>query len=252
MGNYKVVTITSGVAPAWYFLQNEFYQSLKGYDVLSLQPEFWGGLSTKPKVLYAAIKNGTIDTKYIIFTDSWDMVFAGSPDEVMSKYKEFECPLVISAEKNCFPEDTKAAYDALNSPTKYKYLNSGFIVGETEAILACLEAMDLPNLPDDHYDAEKRCNVHPNDQFEFQKIFLQQPVKIKLDCFQELSQTLHDADVNDFDFSKNRIRNIHTGSYPITFHFNGGSKDKLELRNPILQKLKLLNDAAHTNILPEG
>lgn len=239
MQEYSIVTISSHNPTQWYYLQGHFYQSLKGYEVFTFQPQVWGGLSTKPKVLYDVIKQKAVDSKYIIFCDSWDLIFAGSPDEVMAKYKEFECPIVISAEANCFPTDTKEQYDALNLPTKYKYLNSGFIVGETDAIVACLEAMDLPNLEDDHFDAEKGCNVHPNDQFEWQKIFLQQPVKMKLDTFQELSQTLHDAKVEDFDFSGARIRNVNTGSYPLTWHFNGASKDNMELRNAILPKLKL-------------
>ncbi len=239
MSDYKVVSISDRKPTAWYYLFEEFFRSLNDTPPMVLMPEYWGGLSTKPKVLYQAIMQKLIDTKYMIFCDCWDLVFATTPNEVLERYLTFNSPIVISSEKNCFPDDLKADFDKLDPPTIYKYLNSGFIVGETEAILACLEAMDLPNLEDDHYDPINQCNVHPNDQFEWMKIFVNQPVKIELDYYQALSQTLHDTSIDDFDLSKSRIRNVHTNSKPCAFHFNGGSKDNMQLRTPILEHLKL-------------
>ncbi len=237
--SYQVVIISNRWPNEWYYLHKEFFKSLKGFQALHIQPMQWGGLSTKPKVLYAAIKDGTIKTDHIIFTDCWDMVFAKTPDEVMSHYNSFEKPIVISCERNCFPADLKDDFDKVDTISPYKYLNSGFIVGETEAILTCLEAMDLPNLYDDHYDPIKQCNVHPNDQFEWQKIWAKQPVEIALDYNQLLSQTLHDETIDTFEFNEKGIFNKITETYPCAFHFNGGAKDNLQLRKPILTHLKL-------------
>lgn len=239
--NFRIVTVSNRRPTEWYYLQNSFYRSLEGYDVLTLQPYHWGGLMTKPRTLFAAIEQGMIKEDYIIFPDSWDLVFAAKPEEVIETYLTFGSDVVISAEKNCFPADLKDEYDKLAEPeTPYNYLNSGFIVGKTDAIFECLKAMDLPSIPDDYYDNEKGCAVHPNDQFEWQKIFLKQPVSIHLDRYQILSQTLHDADINDFDFSKERIRNKVTGSYPCSWHFNGGSKDSMPIREPILKHLNFI------------
>lgn len=237
--SYKVVTISSHRPDAWYYLYDQFFKSLAGHPSIVIQPQYWGGLSTKPKVLYRAIEQGAIDTKYIIFTDCWDLVFARTPDDVMDRYLAFDSPIVISCEKNCFPDDLKEDFEKFNPKTDYKYLNSGFIVGEVEAIFTCLEAMDLPNLQDDHYDAEKGCNYHPNDQFEWQKVFVRQAVPMKLDYFQALSQTLHDEKIENFEFDKHGIKNKTIGSYPCAFHFNGGAKDNLSLREPILKHLNL-------------
>lgn len=237
---YKVITISDRKPTAWYYLYDEYLRSLKDCPPMVITPQFWGGLGTKPKVLYQAIKDKVIDTSHIIFTDCWDLIFTCHPDEIMESYGFFNKPIIISSEANCFPDDLKDVFDKRDSPTKYKYLNSGFICGETEAILTCLEAMDLPNLPDDHYDPVKNCNVHPNDQFEWMKMAVKFPELIDLDYEQVLSQTLHGADIEDFDLSKNRIKNKITGSYPCTMHFNGGSKDDLKLREPILKHLNLL------------
>lgn len=236
---YDVINICNKVPDAWYYLFPEPYmKSLNGFRPKVFQPQRWGGLMTKPRVLYDLIKNKTIDTTHIIFTDAWDFLFCTHPDEIMEAYGWFNSPLVISSEANCFPDDLKEDFDNLKPTTKYKYLNSGFICGETEAILYCLEKMDLQNIPDDHFDGEK--NIHPNDQFEWMKIAIKYPELITLDYKQILSQTLHGATIDEFDFSKERIRNKNTGSYPCTLHFNGGSKDDMTTREPILKHLNLL------------
>lgn len=94
-------------------------------------------------------------------------------------------------------------------------------------------------MKDDYYNETIGRSIHSNDQYEWQKIFLQQPVHIELDEQQLLSQTLHDVSVDELDFSKERIRNKVTGSYPCAFHFNGGSKDDNKLRGGILPKLNI-------------
>jgi hypothetical protein len=239
---FKVVTISNRRPAEWYYLYDAFYKSLGkrgAYLIDYSQDDPWKGLATKPKWLCRAIKEGRIPEELMIFCDSWDLVFGASPNEIIDKYKDFKSDIVISAERNCFPLDYKKAYDDLDIPTPYSYLNSGFIVGKTQSILTCLEAMDLSNVKDDHWDAENNRNYHSNDQTIWQSIFLQQPVKIALDYNQMLSQTLHDAKVEDFDFSGERIKNNITDSFPSTFHFNGGAKDNLSLRQPILKHLGL-------------
>lgn len=242
MSEYTIVTVSNRTPHEWYYLQREFYQSLQGHDVLTINnsaKEYWNGLATKPKWLYRAIKEGEITTKYMQFVDSWDLVYGASPDEVMQCYHTFDSPIVISAESNCFPDTYKKEFDDLDFPAPYSYVNSGVIVGETEAILSCLEAMDLPNVKDD-YRMENGQNYHSNDQTMWQEIFLKQPVKIALDFNQAISQSLHNEKPENFLFTKERIMNKITGCHPRIWHFNGGSKDNLALREPILKHLKLI------------
>lgn len=246
MNNYTVATVTTGEPTAWYYLHKEFEKSLHGYPVLKINyqhDQIWNGFSMKPKWLYRAIKEGLINTEYLIFTDSWDVVFAASPDEIMKRFFSFEgADIVINAERNMFPADYAEGFAKLEAPTEWRYLNSGFIVGKTEAILKCLEAMDLPNVKGDHWDEVRQCMENPDDQRMWQRIFLQQPegVNIQLDYDCQISQTMHEADMSIFDFSEERIRNIKTNSYPCVFHLNGSAKDKMHIRQPILQKLNLL------------
>lgn len=242
MSDFHIVTVSSRHPHEWYYLQKEFYRSLDGHNVLTInnsKEHFWNGLATKPKWLYKAIKDGLIKSKYMQFVDSWDLVYGATPREVMLCYHTFNSPIVISAESNCFPDTYRKEFDELNNPLPYRYVNSGVIVGETEAILTCLEEMDLQNVRDD-YRMENGQNYHSNDQTMWQEIYLKQPVKIALDYNQSITQTLHNATIEDFDFSKERIMNKITSCHPRIWHFNGGSKDNLALRSPILEHLKLI------------
>ncbi len=243
MSDYSIITVCSHVPVQNYFCFQEFFKSLRGKRVLGLgtRPQEYGGLGSKPRLLYDAIKSGNVPEKHIIFCDCFDVVFAASPDELFDAYLGFGVPLVISAEKNCFPTDLKDKYDALENSnlTSYKYLNSGMVVGETEAMLAVLESMDAKNIPNDYWDEEKKIQVNPNDQFYYQQEFLKQPVDIVLDRYQILCNTLHSVKIDELDFNEQGIKNIETNTYPCSFHLNGNAKTE-GLREPILKHLNLI------------
>lgn len=238
---YEIITVSSHVPTAPYYCYWEFFKSINRYlkDVTVIgNDKPFKGLGSKPKFLLEHLRSRSVKTSHIIFTDSWDLVFAGSPDDIMETFKSFDAPFVCSAEKNCFPGDLKEQFDILNAPTSYKYLNSGFIVAETAALECILESMELETVPDDYQDAATSQMVHINDQFLFQETFVSQPVKMVLDYEQKLSQTLCNVKIEELDFRHQRIKNIETGKYPLTFHFNGPAKTQ-GLREPILYKLGL-------------
>lgn len=237
--NYTIVSICNRMPTQSYYCFNEWAKSIKNYKhlVISGIDTNYQGLCDKAKFVYRAIKQRLVNTEFIIFCDCWDLVFTATPEEIIEKFLEFNCDLVVSAEKNCFPNDLKEEYDNLPFTSSYKYLNSGMIVGYTSKLLETLEAMKVEEIPDDYWDGEK--NVHFNDQYEYQKIFLQQPVNIKLDYQQVLSRTLHDAKLIELDFSEQRIRNIETNTYPCTMHMNGNGKTENGIREAILNHLKL-------------
>lgn len=240
MKEFQIVTISNRVPTEDYYCLSQWYKSVEGYEplVIGSAGTPYTGLCDKAKFVYRAIKGGHIRAKYILFSDSWDLVYAAKPEEVIDRYLEFNADLVISSEKTCFPEDLKANYDKLPFTSSYKYLNSGMIVGRTDSLYTTLEAMEVEDIPDDYFDEVKRCNVHFNDQFEYQKIFLKQPVNIKLDYNQTIANSLHAVGIDELDFSEARIKNIETTSKPCVFHLNGGAKTG-GLREPILNHLGL-------------
>jgi len=239
--SFQVVTVCNKVPREPYYCLREWFASLGELQplVLGNQPGQYGGLGSKPRLLYGAIKDGSIKSTHVIFCDCFDLVFATSPMELFQTFLQFKKPFVISAEKNCFPPDTKDEYDKFDSGgSPYKYLNSGMIVAEVDALLTVLEAIDAPNIPNDYYSEEKNCMINPNDQEYYQNIFLKQPVEMVLDYDQILCNTLHSATMDDLDFSGERIRNNETESFPCSFHANGGAKSS-GILPPILNHLKL-------------
>jgi hypothetical protein len=239
--DFKIVTVCNRFPTEPYYCLTEFIKSIGKHEalVLGTQPGEYKGLGDKPKLLYKAIKEGLIKEKYIIFCDCWDLVFAVDPSEFFESYlRGGDEDIFISAEKNCFPTDLKFEYDNLNSyGSPYKYLNSGMIIGKTDAILTMLDTMDLSNVLDD-YRKEDGKMEHINDQFLYQQIFLKQPVKMVLDYGQVQCNTLHGVTLDELEFDDYGICNKTCGCYPMSFHFNGSAKTD-GLREVILKHLNL-------------
>lgn len=237
--DYTIFSVCDRVPTEPYYCFEQFQKSTEGMNKLMVASVGtpYTGLCDKPKFMYRAIKSGHIKTKYIIACDCWDLVFCAHPEEIIERFESMDCDLVISAERNCFPDDLKTEYDKLDAKSSFKYLNSGMIVGYTDKMLELLEEMKVEEIPNDYFDGEK--NVHFNDQFEYQKAFLRQTVRMKLDYRCELSMPLHQVKIEDLAFAGSRIRNVETYAYPCTMHMNGSSKTD-GLREPILNHLNLL------------
>lgn len=251
MSDVRIVTIANHWPPQEYYCYNSLFKSVGSNEILILgtgEMEYTG-LSDKPRILYNAIKSGKIPEKYIVFIDAFDVVLVDSLESIINKFKSMDCQILIGAEKNCFPNNFQKEYDKLPHTSSFKYLNSGVIIGETEAILEVLEAMDAPNLPRDYHDPIKGYNHHFNDQAYYMDLFLRQPVKMKLDYNCEIAQNMQDVTIGDINLSfrldkdskplYNEIRNIETGSFPSIVHWNGGSKSAGTMQ-PILKHLNLL------------
>jgi len=249
----KIVTISNRIPTQDYYTYQYLQKSAGDNEILVLgqSPGEYTGLSDKPRILYHAIKDGLIKEKYICFVDAWDVVFADTLESIMEKYKSFNSPIVIGAEKNCFPGNFKKEYDRLLHTSSYKYLNSGVIIGETDAILEVLEAMDSPNLPRDYHNSQTGTNFHFNDQAMYMDIFLRQPVKMKLDYDCLIAQNMQDVTEDEIGFwggcSVNPekadmyafIKNKETKTNPSIIHWNGGSKTGWS-REKILNHLNLI------------
>ena len=249
---YRIVTIANHWPQQEYYCYNSLFKSVGDNEVLVLgQGEMeYTGLSDKPRILYNAIKNGKIPEKNIVFIDAFDVVFADTVESIMDKFNSFNSPIVIGAEKNCFPNNFQKEYDRLQHTSSFKYLNSGVIVGETEAILTVLEAMDAPNLPRDYHDPNKGYNHHFNDQAYYMDLYLRQPVKMILDYQCLIVQNMQDVSMDDISLFGgmgihppsepiSKIRNKETNTFPSIIHWNGASKTAGTMQ-PILKHLNLI------------
>lgn len=221
----SVVTVSSHQPTQPYYCLREFHESLRRIGVTPTvlgDPGSYKGLISKPKLLRQHLAAGQVTTKHMIFCDSWDLIFGRPMDYIMEQYLTFNSPIVFNAEKDLFPRaDLAACFPTVWTP--YRYLNSGFIIGETEAMLFMLEAMNLDAIPDDYQNPD-RSWTHTNDQGDFTELFTKQPVKMVLDHEAKIANTLSRASLDEFDFGGDKIRNRLTHQFPAVWHANGGGK----------------------------
>lgn len=229
-----------------YYRPDIFFKSLERFavkpTVLGLNEE-WGGLMTKPRRLRQWLREGKATAEALIVCDAFDIVFVAEPEEVAEAYHRGwpTQPIVFNAERGIFPRG-ELAHKFDDVPGPWKFLNSGFMIGTPDRILAMLEAMWLDDISDDkqakdelHGGAQRWIN--PNDQGWYQLMYAAQVVPIDLDHQCRMCQTLSACQLGEFDWATERITNIATGTHPLVIHANGSGKN--DILPFVIQKLGL-------------
>ena len=175
----------------------------------------WNGYFDKIKYTKEIIQTFD-DNDIICFIDAYDVLSLCSESEILNKFKEYNCDLLIGSELNCFPESYKNLYPNINSSTNYKYINSGGYIGYKHAIW---------NLMTFKSDSEiYRICQNCGDQTYFKEYYLSNiSDKIKLDTSQKIFQNMHWVSWNDFVIVNGRIINTILDEKPCFIHFNGGT-----------------------------
>jgi len=232
--NTQVVTISSRVpdpVKESYYHLDVFKKSASEHGI---EPHFlnegpWGGLISKPKHLLKYLEREGSKFGIICSLDAWDTLLVSSLDAIVAKFKGIDAPIVFNAERCCFPRtDLAEKHPVALSP--YRYLNSGFILGYTEAVIEMLREMNLGSIPDDHVMPDGK-KWEPNDQGYFMEWYINHQQKAALDSQAFICQTLHDAGPDEFEQMPgyaNRIMSRVTGNFPAVFHGNGNGKTWFE------------------------
>lgn len=233
MSDVTVVTVQQRTPTVneFYYFPEECMRSITRFGVQPIvlgKSSHWGGHGDKAKLLKAALDNNLVTTKYLIFTDSFDALFAVSPDEVLNTYLSMDtAPIIWGAEKYCFSDSSlaPALEQKWPSNTSYKYLNSGWAMGETEAFHEALTEMDpVKNIQDDYQKPDGSWH-HDNDQVWWQKQMLNGTVPIGLDTEARLVWNMAGVEESGVDLSEERVKCVETGTYPCVLHMNGGAKN---------------------------
>lgn len=151
----------------------------------------------------------SMDNRLIVVCDTFDLIPIASEDEILDKFKKLCKPdqVLFSSEVFCWPKDDLKVYYP-QTESKYKYLNSGCIMGYRDSIYKLIQNNNIKNNDD--------------DQLYFTMKFLT-GAKIVLDYKCELFQALNGVK-EDIIIHRNRIYNKYTDSYPVFIHGNGPSK----------------------------
>lgn len=226
----QVTTISSRRPHEPYYFLDSFERSCKRHSITPhfLQEGPWGGLGSKPKHLLRYLLREGSNFDIVCNVDSWDVIFLSSLEEIVRKYSLFDSPIVFNAERNCFPRADLAEQHP-DSISPYKYLNSGFLIGTTEAVIEMLREMKAESIPDDHRDSSGK-KIEPNDQTEFMLYYLANQTKATLDTHATIAQSLHGSDENEFTWDPHtqRLTSLVTGNQPAVLHGNGSGKKWLK------------------------
>uniref|UniRef100_A0A8D3C6C8 Procollagen-lysine,2-oxoglutarate 5-dioxygenase 1 n=1 Tax=Scophthalmus maximus TaxID=52904 RepID=A0A8D3C6C8_SCOMX len=193
------------------------------YTVLGRGQKWSGGDYTtapgggqKVRLLKAALEEMKDEEKIILFIDSYDVVFASGPKELLKKFQQAQHKVVFSSESLIWPdrhlEDKHPHVREGN-----RFLGSGGFIGY------------LPNIRElvsdwTGEDAE-------SDQLFFTKIYIdpakKKSINITLDNKCRLFQNLHgalDEVVLKFEDARVRARNVLYDTLPVIVHGNGPTK----------------------------
>ncbi|XP_028266403.1 procollagen-lysine,2-oxoglutarate 5-dioxygenase 1 [Parambassis ranga] len=174
------------------------------------------GGGQKVRLLKAALEEMENEDQIILFIDSYDVVFASGPTELLKKFQQARHKVVFSSESLIWPdrhlEDKHPHYREGN-----RFLGSGGFVGY------------LPNIK--KMVANWTGQDNESDQLFYTKIYIdpakRKSINITLDNTCRLFQNLHgslDEVVLKFEDSRVRARNVLYDTLPIIIHGNGPTK----------------------------
>ncbi|XP_020822326.1 multifunctional procollagen lysine hydroxylase and glycosyltransferase LH3 isoform X1 [Phascolarctos cinereus] len=155
----------------------------------------------------------------IMFVDSYDVLLAGSPKELLWKFLQSGSRLLFSAESFCWPEWGLAErYPAVGNGKRF--LNSGGFIGFAPTI--------------HHIVRQWKYKDDDDDQLFYTRLYLDSKLREKLGLaldhksriFQNLNGAIDEV-VLKFDRNQVRIRNVAYDTLPVVIHGNGPTKLQL-------------------------
>jgi hypothetical protein len=165
------------------------------------------------------------DDDLVGFVDAYDVLCFADSLEIITKFFDYKCDILVSSELNCYPRENEVQYQnlpAFNSiSTQYRYVNSGGYIGYCYA----LKRMFGWKSPE---EIEEICRLG-GDQNYFTQYYLthanhigtRQHAHIRIDDKQKIWQSLYKVNLRTFVFLEGRLYNHVLQSYPCFAHFNG-------------------------------
>ncbi|XP_033919649.1 procollagen-lysine,2-oxoglutarate 5-dioxygenase 2 isoform X2 [Melopsittacus undulatus] len=152
----------------------------------------------------------------VMFVECYDVIFAGSPEELLKKFQEINHKVVFAADGLIWPDKRLAdKYPVVRSGKRF--LNSGGFIGYAPYINRIVQQWNLQDNDD--------------DQLFYTKIYVdplaRERFNITLDHKCAIFQTLNgavDEVLLKFEEGKVRARNSVYDTLPITIHGNGPTK----------------------------
>jgi hypothetical protein len=157
------------------------------------------------------------DDDIILFTDAYDIIYAGNQSEILERFLAFEKPIIFGAEKYCNPKPSLSSQYKFKD-TEFPYLNSGMFIGYVHALRECI--------------SNYMYNDNHDDQLFWTLQFLNRPHLIGLDY--QCSLFLNTYNIDNSRFSYNKVENHakYREYNPLFVHVNGPDKVDLQFLLP--------------------
>lgn len=220
--DFHIITYSNNDEKLKYLKESE---SLFDVSVNCITSPPWEGYVTKIKGVKKKIESFN-DDDIIIFIDAFDVLISGYTNEIIEKFKSYNCDILVSTELNCYPPAFKNDIDKIiPNNIKNKYINAGGYMGYVKNIKSFLEWKTINEI-------EHICQIG-GDQTYIIKYFIENynKVNIKLDTESLIFQSMHLISWKEIDFRGGRVYNNILNTYPCFVHFNGGTYQTMERKN---------------------
>ncbi|XP_033964506.1 procollagen-lysine,2-oxoglutarate 5-dioxygenase 2 isoform X2 [Pseudochaenichthys georgianus] len=152
----------------------------------------------------------------VLTVDSYDLIFAGGPEEILRKFQQANHKVLFAADGLVWP-DKKLADKYPSVRSGKRYLNSGGIIGYAPFINQVVTQWNLHDNDDDQLFYTK-IYVDP-----LQRHTLNMTLDHKCQIFQNLNGAIDEV-LLKFGTNLVRVRNTMYDSLPVVVHGNGNTK----------------------------
>lgn len=175
------------------------------------------GGGQKVRLLKEAMQGLADQEDLVVLTvDSYDLIFAGGPEEILRKFQQTNHKVIFAAEGLVWPDKRLAdKYPSIRSGKRY--LNSGGIIGYAPYINRIISQWNLHDNDDDQLFYTK-IYLDP-----LQRLNLNMTLDHKCQIFQNLNGAVDEV-LLKFGTGRVRVRNTVYDSLPVVVHGNGNTK----------------------------
>lgn len=175
------------------------------------------GGGQKVRLLKEAMEGLAEQEDLVVLTvDSYDLIFAGGPEEILKKFQQMNHKVIFAAEGLIWPDKRLSEkYPSVRSGKRY--LNSGGIIGYAPSVNRIVSQWDLHDNDDDQLFYTK-IYVDP-----LQRLNLNMTLDHKCQIFQNLNGAVDEV-LLKFGTDRVRVRNTAYDSLPVVVHGNGNTK----------------------------
>jgi hypothetical protein len=213
--------------------------NLFNVNITYIQNKIWNGYVDKIIAIENVIKD-IDDNDIICFIDAYDVLLNNTEDEIISRFKDYNCDVLLGAELNCYPNTYKNRFP--DTTTNYKYINSGGYIGYKYAIKKIFTWKPLNEI----YNI---C-INGGDQTYFIEYYLNHMHEnIKLDDRCLIFQNMHLVNWQEINFNTGKTYNTILNTYPCFIHFNGGTWQQSNGENIMPIFIEKMNHSLEKNTI---